>query len=356
MTTTVETHTHSCQFSDDGSSWTDFSNVILGFTTHHAIDADRGTCEIRCSEYPSGLSGNAYVICYIDGELVFNGHLARPARAGIAGDITFQCEDVMANIANPWGGEGTDPELDELNNREYESQTDGAIITNLCEAMAVPVSLHDIEDSAWTMGTLSPIVCRVGQTPLEVIREIDGLALYWTAGTNNGAITRRPISVDPGDVAFTAEEGINIISGTRQPQGTESIKNRCIVYGFEYEGAAIGGLDVGDYQEANSNIPDPPKSRTVTKRSNMVQDDADALAFATNEVAHRNFPYDECNLVVLCEPTHTIGESWLINAPDGLDYANDDSSLRMVHTLEYRYGADVGYEVSVKLIRAQKDW
>lgn len=356
MTTTVERHTHSCQYSTDGDAWTDFSGVVIGFSTHHAIDADRGTCEIRCSEYPSGLAFNDYVICYIDGELVFNGHLARPARAGIAGDVTFYCEDVMANIANPWGGEGTDPELDDLNNRVYESQTDGAIITNLCEAMGVPVELHDIEDSAWTMGTILPVIVRVGQTPLSVIRDIDELALYWTSGTNNGAITRRPISVDPGDVAFEAEEGVNIISATRAPRGTESIVNRCIVYGFDYEGATIGGLGVGDYSEANATIPDPPGSYTKTIRSNYVEDDAKALEIATNYVAHHNFPYDEANLVVLCEPTHTIGETWMINAPDGLDYEDSDASLRMVHTLEYRYGADVGYEVSVKVIRPQKEW
>jgi hypothetical protein len=215
MTTTVEQHTHSCQYSSDGSTWADFSSYVVGFTTHHAIDADRGTVEIRCTEYPSGLAENDYLICYIDGDLIFNGHVARPARGYYTeADTTIYGEDISANLSYPWGGEGTDPELDADFNRVYSSQDDGAVIANFCEAMGVPVSLHDIESSGWTLGTIYDVVLRVGQNAWSLIREIDSLAFYWTAGTNNGAVTRRPLSVDPGDIAFTATEGTNIISAS----------------------------------------------------------------------------------------------------------------------------------------------
>lgn len=346
MTTTVEQHTHSCQYSSNGASWGDFSNLVIGFVTHHAIDADRGTVEISCTEYPSGLAENDYLVCYIDGDLVFNGRVARPARGYyVETGTTIYGEDVAANLANPWGGEGTDPELDELFNRVYESQTDGAIITNLCEAMAIPISLHDIEDSGWTMGTIYPVTCRVGQTPWSIIREIDELAFYWTASRNNGAVTRRPLSCGSAD--FSAEEGVNIISASRSPLGTESIKNRWIVYGFEYQGATIGGLGVGDYREDNDNIPDPPKSRTETKRSNFVEDDAKALAIATDGVQHTNFPYDETNLVLLGDTGITIGQTVEITS-DELDHAGDN---RLTHTIEHHYGVSVGYEVHIKAIR-----
>lgn len=356
MTTTLERHTHSCQWSSNGSTWTDFSGVVLGFTTSHAIDADRGTVEIRCAQYPSGLAANDYLICYINGDLVFNGHVARPARGYyVETDTTIFGEDISANLANPWGGEGTDPELDALFNRVYTAQDDGAIITNLCEAMAVPVSLHDIESSAWTLGTIYDVVLRVGQTPWSLIREIDSLAFYWTAGANNGAVTRRPLSVDPGDVAYTAEEAVNILSANRNPRGPESIINRCIVYGFEYEGGTVGGIGVGDYSVVNSDIPDPPKSRTTTIRSNLVEDDTKALAVATDYVAHHNFPYDETNLVVLGDTSLTIGQTWQIDAPS-LDHAGDSTSLRLVAQLSHVYGAGTGYEVSARLIRPTETW
>lgn len=355
--TTVEQHTHSCKYStNDGASWVEFGDKVASFTTSHAIDADRGTVTISCKEYPSGLAVNHLLVCYVDGEEVFNGRVARPARDYYTPtDATIYGEDVGANLAYPWGGEGTDPELDALYNRVYTSQDDAAIITNLCEAMGVPVYLHDIESSAWTLGTIYDVVLRVGQDPWSLIREIDELAFYWTATRNNGAITRRPLSVDSGDIAYTAEEGVNIISATRTPQGPESIINRWIVYGFEYEGASIGGLGVGDYSVANSNIPTPPTSRTKTVRSNLVEDDTKALAIATDGVAHTNFPYDECNLTVLGDTSLTIGQTWQIDAAT-LDYAGDSTSLRFVHTISHQYGVGVGYVVSAKLIRPTETW
>jgi hypothetical protein len=92
------------------------------------------------------------------------------------------------------------------------------------------------------------------------------------------------------------------------------------VYGLEYEGGTIGGLGVGDYSEANSNIPTPPTSRTKTVRSNLVEDDAKALAVATDGVQHTNFPTDETNLTVLGDTSLTIGQTWQIDAAT-LDHA-----------------------------------
>ena len=165
--TTFESHTHSVQYNhstiDDGSGMTDMSDVVLGFVTHHSITADRGTCEITCASYPAGLVENDHVVVAIDGDVVFNGRLARPA-VQYFDQWVFYCEDIGANLAFPWGGEGTDPELDALFNRVYTSQTDGAIITNLAEAAAVPVSLHSITDAGVTLATVFGIVQRVGQT------------------------------------------------------------------------------------------------------------------------------------------------------------------------------------------------
>lgn len=352
--TTYEQHTHSCQWSSNGSTWHDFSADVMGLTTTHAIDADRGTVEIQCAAYPSGAAANDYLIVYIDGTLVFNGHIARPARGYYTEtDTTIYGEDLGANLAYPWGGEGTDPELDADFNRVYTSQTDGAIITNFCEAMGVPVSLHDIEDSGWTLGTIYDVVLRVGQAPWSLIREIDSLAFYWTACSNNGAVTRRPLSI--GSTDFTATEGSNILAASRTPQGPESIVNRWIVTGYDTELGKIGGLGVGDYSEANSNIPTPPTSRTRQVQSNLIEDDAKALAVATDGVQHTNFPYDEASITIPGDPDRTIGETWQIDAAT-LDYAGDSSSLRFVHTISHRLGVGVGYETVAKVIRPTETW
>ncbi len=53
---------------------------------------------------------------------------------------------------------------------------------------------------------------------------------------------------------------MNVISAERTPRGTDSIENRWIIDGFEWEGGRIGGVGVGDFQLDNANIPDPPKS------------------------------------------------------------------------------------------------
>ena len=258
----------------------------------------------------------------------------------------------MANLSYPWGGEGTDPELDEMFNRVYESQAVSEIITNYCEALAVPISLHDIATSLWNPCQLVPVILRVGQAPITHIREWDSIEGTWTATRNNGAITRRPLAIDPFSVSFTATEGDNIISSERTPRGTDSIENRWIIDGFEWEGGKIGGVGVGDYQVDNANIPDPPKSRSRRLRSNFVQSDADALLFATAGVTRTNFPYDETHLTLLGDPNITIGQTGQIDSAL-LDHAGDSGSLRFVADVAHRYGAGVGFETQVTCIRTE---
>lgn len=348
--TSVETHTHSAQRSTDGITWTEFGGLVESFTTHHDYQADRGTASIACVVYPSGLAENEYVTLSIDGDLVFNGRMARPGLHYAGNSVVIECEGRGAYLAKNWKGDGTDPELDVLFDRVYEDQTDGAIITNLAEAAMVEISMHDIEDSGVVRGTLYPVTLRTGQPYWSLIRGDSGLdepVGYWTAETNNGAVTRRPISIDPDDVAFTATEGVNIISADRTPQGTESIINRCIYYGFAYEGATIGGIGIGDYSLPNDNIDGfNPK----IFHTNLVETDADALASATNYVGRHNFPYDETNITMLGNTSVTIGQTCQIDSAL-LDHAGDETSLRFVAACSHRYGVGIGFETQVKCIR-----
>jgi hypothetical protein len=349
--TTFESHTHSAQYSTDGESWTSFTSYVESFTTHHGYQADRGTAAISCYVYPAGLAENDYVVLSIDSVMVFNGRMARPGLHYAGNSCVIECEGRGAYLAKNWKGDGVDPELDELFNRVYESQTDGAIITNLCEAAGVEISMHDIEDSGVTRGTLYPITLRTGQPFWSLIRGDTGLdepVGYWTAETNNGAVTRRPIAVDP-DTWYAADEGDNIIAADRTPQGTESIINRCIYYGFEYEGGAIGGIGVGDYSLPNDNI-DGFNPRIF--RTNIVETDADALASATSFVTRHNFPYDETNITMLGQPYITVGNT--INITSALlDHAGGPGSLRFIAEVSHRYGAGVGFETAIKCIRTE---
>lgn len=365
-TVVVERHTHSCQFSSDGSSWSDFSDVVLSVTTSHSVHADRGTVEIHCYAYPSGLAMNDFVIVYLDGVTRFSGRLARPARNHVAGDIVFYCEGRGAYLAKGWkadliGDPTYDDVLDDGYNRVYENQEDGAIITNLAEAARVEVSMHEIESSGAVRGTIFPVVLRPGQTFWSLIRGEQGLdepVGYITFEDNRGVIVRMPFNVDPGSVAFTATEGVDIISATRTPQGTESIINRCIYYGPEYEGGVIGGIGIGDYSLPNSNI-DGYNVKVI--RTNIVEDDSggtggECLAAATVYVEHHNFPYDEASLTLLGDPSYALGQTGNIDSVDGLDYAGDSSSIRFVAGVSERYGAGVGYESQLTLIRPVESW
>lgn len=353
--TTVESHSHSCQYSN-GSSWTEFGDVVERFTTHHGYQADRGTASISLIAIPSAITEGTEIICSIDGTTVFRGYVARPARHGIGQSQVLECEGRGAKLAMKWGGEGTDPELDEDFSRVYESQTTGAIITNLCEAMAIEVSMHSIVDDGVTRGTIYPVTLRIGQDPWSLIRGDNGLDIirnYWTAERNDGVIVRALFEVGSAD--FTATEGVNILSADRTPQGNESIVNRCVVYGFEYEGATIGGIGVGSYQQDNEHIPDPPKSQAKVIRNSFIESDAESIETATLYVVAHNFPYDETHLSVPGNPSLTIGQTIQIDAPIGLAHAGDSSSLRFAAEVSHDYGVGVGYETKLVCIRVSNE-
>ena len=355
--TTFSTPTFSVQYNhstiDDSSSMTNISSYVTGIATHHAHDADCGTCTLTMHAYPSGFAENDHVVVTINSATVFNGRMARPA-VQYYDTWQFSCEDLGANLAFLWGGEGTDPELDALKNRVYTSQTDGAIITNIAEAMAVPVSLHSITDAGKTLATVYDIVLRVGQSGWSLIRGDQGIDVifgYWTACNKLGVIKRSALA-PAGSADFTAVEGTNILLGSnRQPLGTESIINRYIVYGYDTELGTIGGVGVGDYALSNSNIPTPPTSHTATIRNPLIEDDTQALATATLQVGLHNFPYDETNLVLLGDSSIDIGQTVSITSTTGPAKLDHSGDKRFVAAVEHIYSASTGYITKVKAIR-----
>ncbi len=352
------THTPVVQYNhstiDDGTGMTDITSALIGFTTHHDKDAECGTCELTLASYPSGIVVNDHFVITIDGTTRFNGRLARPA-IQYYDHWTFYLEDIGANLRFKWGGEGTDPELDALFDRVYTNTTDDAYIVNIFEALGGPVSLHSIPTTLNPLGVIYPLTHRVGQPGWTYIRGDSGIdVIYgmWTGTTNDGVLRRGPLAVGTAD--FTATEGTNILLGSsRSPLGTESIINRYIVYGLEYEGATIGGVGVGDYSLPNSNIPTPPTSHTETIRNNLIEDDATALACATIQVGLHNFPYDETNLILLGDPSITIGQTAEINSTGAALSLDHNADLRFVASVEDHFGVDVGYETHVKAIRTE---
>lgn len=356
MTITIERHTHSCQYSSDGSTWVEFGQYVVGITTHHDDAADRGTVEIKCTVYPSGLAENNYLVCYVDGDTVFNGRVARPARNYYTeADMTVYGEGRGAYLAKNWKADGVDPYIDAAFDRVYTNMEDGAIITNLAEAAGVEVSMHIIQSSGILRGTIYDVILKAGQAFWSLIRGdqgMDVIAGYITFEDVPGRIVRAPYNVDPLTIADTAAEGTNILTATRTPRGTESIYNRAIVYGLEYEGATIGGIGVGDYSLPNSNIDG---YNPLVLRTNMVESDSDALASATQIVNHNNFPKDEANITVIGNTGANVGQTWQLNSAT-LDYANDSSSLRWCAAVSHNYGSGVGFETALKFTRPTESW
>jgi hypothetical protein len=340
---------------DDGTGMTDMSSVVLSIVTHNDIDAACGTAEITCSSYPSGLVVNDHIVLTIGGHLIFNGRLARPA-VQYYGQWVFYCEDIGANMSFKWGGEGTDPELDALDDRVYSNTTDDALIVNVFEALGGPVSLHSIPTTLNPLATDFDITLRVGQDGWSLIRGDQGIDIIygmWTATTNDGVLRRGPLSyADSPD--FTAVEGTNILLGSgRSPQGTGSIVNRYIVYGYDNEFGTIGGVGVGDYSLPNSNIPTPPTSYCKTIRNSLIENDATALACATIQVTLHNFPYDQTDLVLLGDTSITIGQTVAITSMGGPMKLDHNGDLRFVASCSHIYNAQVGYQTHVKCIRTE---
>lgn len=328
----------------DGS---DETSRITAISTSHSIDQDCGTAKVTFWPDSSGAWSDVPIAIYANATLIFNGTVRKPILGYYKEGYTYACTDVMQNITRPWGGAGTDPELDALFNRVYESQTADAVRVNLMECMAVDPTLHVvIAPSPWTLGTIEPVVLRVGQTSLQLIRQLDEIEGMVTFSRGNGAIYT--IALANTTSAATYTQASNIYDLDMDLFGAETVTNKCVLYGLQSSVLAIGGPGVGEYAVTNIDVPDPPKYQTKVFRTNLVENDADALTFATGYVTRNNFIHERGKLVVKGNEARKVGETITINA--SRIYRNND---RFVASVNHEFNKNVGWITNLGWMRVQ---
>lgn len=326
----------------DGS---DETSRLVAVSTSHSIFQDCGTAIIHLNADLAASENELPIALYANSELIFNGTTRRSTYPYYKDTFAFACTDVMQNTTRPWGGAGTDPELDALLNRVYTNQTADAVKVNLMECMAVDVSLHVVDaPSTWTLGTIEPVVLRVGQTSLQLIRSLDELEGTWTATRGNGAIYNQRLVNTPASVTYT--EGVDIIDADLELYGADTIINKCIIYGLQIAILYVGGPGVGEYAIVNSDVPDPPKYQTRVFRTNFVEDNTTAVDFAQRYVENHNFFHENGTLTIVGDEARVVGETIHITS-DRL-YFDDD---RFVAGVQHEYNKSNGWITKLNWIR-----
>jgi hypothetical protein len=253
-----------------------------------AIGQAYGQASVTLTTNPGASIGGSVAVWVGFGstEQIFGGVVAG-ITTNLDGRTTLECRDVLERMGFPWGGSA----------REYfslgtASFDDANIIRNLLEAYAIPNTQASIESSeAGELAAIQPIRLEPGDTPWNLIREMDTIAGYATCCRGNGAVYRRSLETGAGGDATYGTGGI--ISGSRT-QTRDGVKNRCQVVGLEYVGTAVAGTA----ETSNGAVPDPPGYITRDIRSNMIETNGAAGSAADRHIARYGAVRDEVQMVV----------------------------------------------------------
>jgi hypothetical protein len=256
--------------------------------------------------------------------LIFRGELSGitwedgPARVGL------DCRDLLARTRLPWGGgEYEDAEID-----------DAALIRNRLEKMGIPSSVAHIESSGWVLGTVFPILLKDGDVSWSLIEEIDTLAGHRTFTDSAGVIRRMRVSGTPGAEGAYLITTAQLLEKPRRVRSRDGIINKCVVTGLTYEGLVVGGPGVAEAQANNPYVPNPPGYITEEIQSDLVEDDATALAIARRVVSDKNRRPESLELPIVGDPRIQPGMTLTVEA-DGLETG---SANVFVEHVDHRIG------------------
>lgn len=268
---------------------------LVSWEVSSGVRQINAAASLTFSRRPSGAQERetAEIWYYINGhgQPIFGGEVTAARWEHFPTRFVVECRDLLARVRLAWGAA----------DREYSSQDDATIIRNLLEAMGIPSSAAHIESSAWTLGTVEPVVAKEGQPFQPLIAEIDDLAGYATF-SRVGSIFRMRISGGTGiGSAWSYTQGSNIIRCVRQ-RTTDGMFNRAVVTGIDYEGLVIGGPGVAEASAPNAFIPNPPEFITERVQSNLIEDDPKAIEIAERKVADNNRRPETFELEVICNP------------------------------------------------------
>lgn len=226
--------------------------------------------------------------------------------------VGIECRDLFARLRNKWGGA----------DRTYDDEDDASLIRNLIEAYGIPSSLHSIESSGWTLGTIIDVVLTADEDAWSLIERIDQLAGYRTFTRANGAIYRRRVSGAPGiTAAYAFVKGTNIYKATRSKR-VDGIVNKAVVKGLEWEGTTVEAeYSTTNEYLAETNPTNPYIAEEIS--DDLIEDNAKALEVATRWVQDHNRLPETVTLEVpgnpLLYPGMTVSiDHDVLEAEDGL--------------------------------------
>lgn len=270
----------------DGSTLT-LADVEV--TASFGVDQDAGAVTIRCGGSPPTLGdANTELLVYWGGDLLFNGLLSEPEYQLWPQQTTIVGQDYMARLSKPWAN----------GYYEYIAQTAGDVETNLIEKSAINPALHVVVDSGRVIGSAgNPLRLRDGtpaaysgdpqggaaDVPLQIMRSLLELDLYYVTSRSNGAIYIDAIATGSPVVSYSTGFGLRNLR-VRKGRPSE-IRNKYLVKGLEILGIGYQA----EYSATSPYLASPFQYQAGPGITNpMLESDADCLAVATAYVTFYN--------------------------------------------------------------------
>jgi hypothetical protein len=289
---------------------------VESVTVQMGINQDTATASVTLSGLPAYADKTHRIIVYAgwngSTDLVYNGLISGRSGGLARRAFDLKCQCYMARLRHPWGN----------GEYAYTNQTDDDIVTNLIEKSGIDVSLHSIVGSGWTLATLEDLLLRDGTSdpltgdgtadvPLSIIREIDKVALYWTATRGDGAIYRRAIAITTPYASYS--DGDSGVRDIQWDDDVEGIVNKVLAKG---KTIAPGVVVEDEFSDSNSLLPYPVDFNTETVSSNLIEDDASrtALQVATDYVTLYNHAPENITLTLDGDNAMQIGYTITVNS------------------------------------------
>lgn len=269
---------------------------VTDVSASFGIDQDSDACTVN----GIGIDGAARntLVAYVGGDLLFNGEVLEPhydLPASAPYPNTLIGTGYMSRLSKKWGN-GV---------YSYDTQTAGAVETNLIEKSGIDVSLHVVVDSGRNIGSVgNELWLRDGtpqgidpnagtqDVPLNLIRDLLKLDLYYIAARSNGAIYINAMATDTP--VATIGQGSPLRSFSWRPGNPNEIKNKWLIKGFEDEGFAF----VGSASATSIWLPAPFEFNADGFQSFLLESDIDCQAVADAYLAYWNRLIPECTFEV----------------------------------------------------------
>jgi hypothetical protein len=287
--------------SDGGTAILD----AVGYAASGSWSQQVSECTLQVLSYPAGLEVgmDVQITQAINGEshLAYRGKFVDIAPWQLDSDfgvtISLVLRGILGDVQESWGG----PErVYNATLTDFERR-DGQVIINLIEACGIDSSRHSIVNSVlldeddvpglWLLGGVEDVVLKVGDSPLELVNQIDAVAGYVTVDQLDGFIERfenSPAGSGTGaDATFT--EGQTGVRISRSLKTTHGIINKWVVRGVTYETAEIEQEIEDDSAVLDALRPGTAPNRNGAEFSSpLIENDNHAFRVAEHRLSFTN--------------------------------------------------------------------